>query len=55
MKKKKQDNDVEQILLDEEEWIRFQRALENPPEPSESLKNAVKKYRQKYKKDSAFD
>lgn len=38
----------ERLVLSERDWALFTSILENPPEPSEALKSAVKKFRDKY-------
>lgn len=41
---------TEEIVLSERDWDIFVSALENPPEPSEALKAAIKKHQEKYGK-----
>ncbi|OKH40238.1 hypothetical protein NIES2119_04320 [[Phormidium ambiguum] IAM M-71] len=38
----------EAIVLSEKDWEIFTSALENPPEPNEVLKAAIKKHQEKY-------
>lgn len=38
----------EKLVLSERDWNLFVSMLENPPEPTDALKSAVKKFRDKY-------
>ncbi|MBR8838985.1 MAG: DUF1778 domain-containing protein [Stigonema ocellatum SAG 48.90 = DSM 106950] len=40
----------EKIVLSERDWDIFVSALENPPEPNEALKAAIKEYHEEYGK-----
>ena len=40
----------ESIVLSERDWEIFTSALENPPEPNEALKAAIKEYQEEYGK-----
>ncbi|NJK68083.1 MAG: DUF1778 domain-containing protein [Microcoleus sp. SU_5_3] len=40
--------EVEQIVLSDRDWEIFASAIENPPEPNEALKAAIKAYQAEY-------
>ncbi|HAZ48418.1 MAG TPA: DUF1778 domain-containing protein [Cyanobacteria bacterium UBA11369] len=40
----------ESIILSERDWEIVTSAIENPPEPNEALKTAIKKHQEKYGK-----
>ncbi|MCL1474517.1 DUF1778 domain-containing protein [Argonema antarcticum] len=40
----------ESIVLSERDWEKFVSAIENPPEPNEALKAAIKENQEKYGK-----
>ena len=40
----------ESIILSERDWKIVTSAIENPPEPNEALKTAIKKHQEKYGK-----
>jgi uncharacterized protein (DUF1778 family) len=46
----KETPEIEQIVLSDRDWEIFASAIENPPEPSEALKAAIKKHQEKYGK-----
>ncbi len=41
---------LESIILSERDWEIVTSAIENPPEPNEALKAAIKKHQEKYGK-----
>ncbi|MFB2918945.1 MULTISPECIES: DUF1778 domain-containing protein [Aerosakkonema] len=47
---KEQPLEPESIVLSEKDWEIVTAALENPPEPNESLKTVIKEYQEKYGK-----
>ena len=40
----------EKLVLSERDWELFVSMVENPPEPSSALTEAIKKFREKYEK-----
>ncbi|GET39493.1 type II toxin-antitoxin system TacA family antitoxin [Microseira wollei] len=46
----KETPEIEQIVLSDRDWEIFASALENPPEPNEALKAAIKEYQEEYGK-----
>lgn len=46
----KETPEIEKIVLSEQDWEIVTSALENPPEPNEALKAAIKEYQEKYGK-----
>ena len=40
----------EKTVLQQEDWVAFNDALVNPPEPNDALKRAVKRYRKQFDK-----
>jgi uncharacterized protein (DUF1778 family) len=46
----KETPEIEQIVLSDRDWEIFASALENPPEPNEALKAAIKRHQEKYGK-----
>jgi uncharacterized protein (DUF1778 family) len=50
LKAAKETPEVEQIVLSERDWEIFASAIENPPEPNEALKAAIKEHQEKYGK-----
>jgi uncharacterized protein (DUF1778 family) len=47
---KKLQEEYQNIALSKEDGIRFLHALENPPEPNEKLKEAMREYEKNKKK-----
>ena len=50
LKAAKETPEVEQIVLSERDWEIFASAMENPPEPNEALKAAIKQHQAEYGK-----
>jgi len=50
LKAAKETPEVEQIVLSERDWEIFASAIENPPEPNEALKAAIKEHQAEYGK-----
>ena len=46
----KETPEIEQIVLSDRDWEIFASAIENPPEPNEALKAAIKEYQEEYGK-----